>query len=46
METGKFEKGDWWHVEINPVVAHSPELAEQAWNKVFGMIPQVTHKTC
>ena len=43
---GKFEKGDWWHVEINPVVAHSPELAQQAWNKVFGIIPQVTHKTC
>ena len=38
------EEGDWWHVEVNSVIAHSPELAQQAWNRVFGLIPQVTIK--
>ena len=41
---GNFQTGDWWHVEVNPVICHSPELATQAWNKVFGVIPQVTAK--
>lgn len=38
----KCEDGDWWHVEVNSAIAHSPELAQQAWNRVFGLIPQVT----
>jgi hypothetical protein len=38
------EQGDWFHIEINPVIANSPELAQQAWNRVFGLIPQVTIK--
>jgi hypothetical protein len=40
----KCEQGDWFHIEINPVMAHSEQLAEQAWNKVFGLIPAVTKK--
>ena len=36
--------GDWWHVEVNPVIAHSEELAKQAWDKVFGVIPAVVKK--
>jgi len=38
---GAFSAGDWYHIEVNPVMAHSPELAKQAWNKVFGVIPQI-----
>ena len=38
---GNFQTGDWWHVEVNPVICHSPELAKQAWDKVFGVIPQI-----
>ena len=41
-KAGNFTAGDWWHVEVNPVICHSPELAQQAWNKVFGVIPQIT----
>ena len=41
---GNFQTGDWYHIEVNPVMAHSEELAKQAWNKVFGLIPQVTIK--
>ena len=39
---GKFESGDWWHVEVDPVICNSPELAKQAWDKVFGVIPAIT----
>ena len=38
------EHGTWFHIEINPVMAHSEQLAEQAWNKVFGLIPAVIKK--
>lgn len=41
---GNFQTGDWYHIEINSVMAHSEQLAEQAWNKVFGLIPAVTKK--
>jgi len=41
---GTFEPGDWWHVEVNPVICNSPELAKQAWDKVFGLIPSVIKK--
>jgi hypothetical protein len=43
-KAGTFESGDWWHVEVNPVIAHSEELAKQAWDKVFGIIPAVVKK--
>ena len=39
---GTFESGDWYHIEVDPVICNSPELAKQAWDKVFGVIPAVT----
>ena len=39
---GTFESGDWFHIEVDPVMCNSPELAKQAWDKVFGVIPAVT----
>ena len=39
---GTFESGDWYHIEVDPVMCNSPELAKQAWDKVFGVIPAVT----
>ena len=39
---GTFESGSWWHIEVDPVICNSPELAKQAWDKVFGVIPAVT----
>jgi len=41
---GNFQTGDWYHIEVNPVMAHSVELAKQAWDKVFGLIPAVIKK--
>ena len=41
---GNFQTGDWFHVEVNSVIAHSEQLAKQAWDKVFGIIPTVTKK--
>ena len=38
------EQGDWYHIEVNPVMANSRELAKQAWDKVFGVIPAVIKK--
>ena len=38
---GTFETGDWYHIEVDPVMCNSPELAKQAWDKVFGVIPAV-----
>jgi hypothetical protein len=38
---GKFASGDWYHIEVDPVICNSPELAKQAWDKVFGVIPAV-----
>ena len=39
---GTFESGDWYHIEVDPVICNSPELAKQAWDKVFGVIPAIT----
>jgi hypothetical protein len=38
---GKFASGDWYHIEVDPVICNSPELAKAAWDKVFGVIPAV-----
>ena len=38
---GNFQTGDWYHIEVNPVMCHSPEMVKQAWDKVFGVIPQI-----
>ena len=35
-------QGYYVHYEINPATANSRELAKQAWDKVFGVIPQIT----
>ena len=32
--------GDWLHVEISPAMADSPALVKQAFQRVFGEIPQ------
>jgi hypothetical protein len=32
--------GDWLHVEITPVMADSPALVKQAFQRVFAEIPQ------
>jgi hypothetical protein len=39
---GKFASGDWYHIEVDPVICNSPELAKAAWDKVFGVIPAIT----
>jgi hypothetical protein len=39
---GKFESGDWWHIEVDPAMCNDPELAKAAWDKVFGVIPAIT----
>ena len=41
-KAGNFTAGDWYHIEVNPVMCHSPALAKQAWDKVFGVIPTIT----
>ena len=41
---GNYQTGDWYHIEVNPVMAHSEQLAKQAWDKVFGVIPAVIKK--
>jgi len=41
---GNFQTGDWFHVEVNSVIAHSEQLAKRAWDKVFGIIPTVIKK--
>ena len=41
---GTFESGDWFHIEVDPVICNSLELAKQAWDKVFGVIPAVVKK--
>lgn len=38
---GNFQTGDWYHIEVNPVMCHSPEMVKQAWDRVFGVIPQI-----
>ncbi len=39
---GKFESGDWYHIEVDPAMCNDPELAKAAWDKVFGVIPAIT----
>lgn len=41
---GTFESGDWYHIEVDPIMCNSPELAKQAWDRVFGVIPAVVKK--
>lgn len=41
---GNFSTGDWYHIEVDSKICHSPELAKQAWDKVFGVIPTITNR--
>ena len=40
-QAGNFESGDWWHVEIEPRLAHDPNAVKQAFDTVFGASPKV-----
>lgn len=37
---GKWSGGDWFHVEISPVMANNENLVKQAFNSVFKEIPK------
>ena len=37
---GNFECGDWYHIEIDPQVAHDANLAKAGWATIFGASPQ------
>jgi len=39
-EIGGAPGGDWHHYEISPAMADSPALVKQAFQRVFGEIPQ------
>jgi len=36
---GKFQPGDWWHIEVDPRLADDPQAAKQAFQAVFGVSP-------
>jgi len=36
---GKFENGDWWHIEVDPRLANDPQATKQAFQAVFGVSP-------
>lgn len=38
-QPGKFESGDWYHIEIEPTIANNANLAKACWVKVFGPSP-------
>ena len=40
-QAGNFESGDWWHVEIEPRLAHDPNAVKLAFDTVFGASPKV-----
>jgi hypothetical protein len=42
MDCWQFASGDWYHIEVDPAMCNDPELAKQAWDKVFGVIPAIT----
>lgn len=33
------DEGDWYHIEIEPRLAHDPEATKQAFQAVFGAFP-------
>jgi hypothetical protein len=39
-QAGNFESGDWWHVEIEPRLAHDPNAVKLAFDTVFGASPK------
>ena len=40
LQAGNFESGDWWHVEIEPRLAHDPNAVKLAFDTVFGISPK------
>ena len=34
------DEGDWYHIEIEPRLAHVPEATKQAFQAVFGLSPK------
>jgi hypothetical protein len=34
------DEGDWYHIEIEPRLAHDPEATKQAFQAVFGLSPK------
>jgi len=37
--SGKFDSGDWWHIEVDPRLANDPQATKQAFQAVFGVSP-------
>ena len=33
------DEGDWYHIEVEPRLAHDPEATKQAFQAVFGLSP-------
>jgi hypothetical protein len=33
------EQGDWYHIEIEPLLAHNPDIVKARFNAVFGAFP-------
>ena len=40
-QAGNFESGDWYHIEIEPRLAHDPNAVKLAFDTVFGASPKV-----
>jgi len=34
------DEGDWYHIEVDPRLAHDPEATKQAFQAVFGLSPK------
>ena len=34
------DEGDWYHIEVEPRLAHNPEATKQAFQAVFGVSPK------
>jgi hypothetical protein len=43
-QIGKFDAGDWWHVEVNARLANDPEATKQAFQAVFRPSPKAAPK--
>jgi hypothetical protein len=41
-QAGNFESSDWWHVEIEPRLAHDPNAVKLAFDTVFGASPKAS----
>ena len=39
-QIGKFDAGDWYHIEVEPRLANNVEATKQAFQAVFGVSPK------